>query len=232
MQHEYLRRKSSFRKGLLALKDLSEKNGVSPETLGQVIIKQNQPKIEQYVRQYGAEPDTRNPVALAVQATLIHEKRIEGKMREKGIDDYGQAEDLVFAEDQESFSGGDENYQEFAPALLAVVAGVGKAGIEAINKNREKKGKKPILSGKFWQGLKDKTSGIDIDSDGDRLTIGVDGKPRKASDSDLSAAWDGARAELERQAKKDWIKQNLPKIAIAIVAIIAIVFFIKMYSKK
>lgn len=200
---------------------LSRKTGIKPRTIGLMIVEEKRPEIERYIRKYGRIP-AKNPVDLSIQATLTHENNVAKVMRTKGLS-YLDAQKVVFAEESALNFTGAEN---FAPALLGLVASVGKAGIEGINKKRVQNGKKPILSGKFWQNLKDKTKGVDLTTDGDNLNISIAGRKSTGEQTEIGAGLSGAQAEIERQAKRDYLKRNLPIIILALVGIGIAVFFI------
>ena len=205
------------------LQRLSNKTGIKPSTLGVMIVEEKRPEIERYVRKFGRIP-AKNPVDLSIQATLTHENNVAKVMREKGLP-YMDAQRVVFAQESALNFTGAEN---FAPALLGLVASVGKAGIEGINKKRIQNGKKPILSGKFWTNLKEKTKGISLNSEGDDLNVNIKGRKGTGEQTEIGAGLSGAQAELERQAKKDYLKKNLPIIILALVGIgIGIYFLVK-----
>jgi hypothetical protein len=148
-------REIKFKKGFEGLQKLSNKTGLKPTTIGQMIIKEKESEFANYVKRAGMVPDS-NPVKLAIQTTLIHSNNIAKKMKETGKT-FKEAEKLVFAEEdrKEYFTGESEN---FAPLLLATAFSVAKEGIPKINDARIKQGKKPILSGPFWSSLKGYTS--------------------------------------------------------------------------
>lgn len=200
---------------------LSRKTGIKPRTLGVMIVEEKKPEIQRYVKRYGRTPSN-NPVELSIQATLTHENNVAKVMRTQNLP-YEQAQKVVFMEESALNFTGAEN---FAPMLLGLVANVGKAGIEGINKKRIQNGKKPILSGKFWQKLKDKTAGVSLSSEGDDLNVNIAGSKRTGEQTEIGAGLSGAQAELERQAKKDYLRKNLPIIILALVGIGIAIFFI------
>lgn len=205
------------------LQRLSKKTGIKPTTLGVMIVEEKRPEIERYVRKFGRIP-AKNPVELSIQATLTHENNVAKVMRTKGLN-YQDAQRIVFEQESALNFTGAEN---FAPALLSLVASVGRKGIEGANSKRGETGKKPLLSGKFWQWLKAKTSGISLSSDGDDLNVNIRGRKGTGEQTELGAGLSGAQAELERQAKKDYLKKNLPIIILALVGIgIGIYFLVK-----
>jgi hypothetical protein len=203
------------------LRRLSKKTGIKPAQIGVMIVEEKRPEIERYIRKFGRIP-AKNPVELSIQATLTHENNVAKIMRTKGLS-YNDAQREVFEMESALNFTGAEN---FAPALLGVVASVGRAGIEGINKKRIQNGKKPILSGKFWQSLKAKTSGVDLTTDGDNLNISIAGRKRTGEQTELGAGLSGAQAEIERQAKRDYLKKNLPIIILALVGVGIAVFFL------
>ena len=202
---------------------LSKKTGIKPATLGVMIVEEKRPEIERYVRRHGLIP-AKNPVDLSVQATLTHENKVAGIMRKQGLP-YREAQKVVFMEESALNFTGAEN---FAPALLSLVASVGKKGIESANAKRVQNGKKPLLSGKFWTWLKEKTKAVSLSSEGDNLNIGIAGRKGTGEQTELGAGLMGAQAELERQAKKDYLKRNLPIFILIAVALgIGIYFIVK-----
>ena len=203
------------------LERLSKKTGIKPSTLGVMIVEEKRPEIERYVRKFGRIP-AKNPVELSMQATLTHENNVAKMMRVKGLP-YMEAQREVFAQESALNFDGSEN---FAPALLSLVASVGKKGIESANAKRIQNGKKPLMSGKFWQWLKSKTAGVSLNSEGDNLNIGIAGRTRSGEQTELSAGLMGAQAELERQAKKDYLKRNLPFIILGVVALGVGIYFL------
>lgn len=223
---KHLHRKNKYQSGFKELQDMSIKAGLPADIIALRIMKQRRPEIAAYVAKNGQMPKDSLP-ELALQAAMVHESKVAAKMNE-GIPSYDIAENAVFAEEQQEYDSAafDDSYQDFAPALLAVVGTVAKAGINAVNAKREEKGKKPILSGKFWQFLKSKTENVDVSTDGDKLVIGIDGKPRKATDSELAAGLAGSMEEIERQKKKEFLKRNLPFIIAGVVLLIVVVYFI------
>lgn len=203
------------------LERLSKKTGIKPATLGVMIVEEKRPEIERYVRRHGLIP-AKNPVDLSVQATLTHENKVAGIMRKQGLP-YREAQKVVFMEESALNFTGAEN---FAPALLSLVASVGKKGIDATNKKRAQSGKKPFLSGKFWTWIKEKTKNISLSNDGDDLNIGIKGTKGTGEQTELGAGISGAQAELERQAKKDYLKRNLPIFIIIAVALGVGIYFL------
>lgn len=205
------------------LERLSKKTGIKPATLGVMIVEEKRPEIERYIRKFGRIP-AKNPVDLSIQATLTHENNVAKVMKAKGLP-YMDAQRVVFVQESALNFTGAEN---FAPALLSLVASVGKKGIESANVKRVQSGKKPLLSGKFWQWIKSKTSGVSLSSDGDDLNVNIKGRKETGEQTELGAGLSGAQAELERQAKKDYLKRNLPIIILALVGVgIGIYFLVK-----
>ena len=224
MQH--LQRRKAYYNSFDELQNFASKENLPADIIALRVMRANLPKIKKYVATNGQQPSDKLP-DLALQATMIHENKVLAKMQ-NGIPSYDAAEADVFREEQQQFdaSAFDDSYSDFNPAILGAVATVAKAGVTAINKKREEKGKKPILSGKFWSFLKSKTENIDVSTEGDRLVIGIDGKPRKATDSEIAAGLEASMAEIESQKKREWMKRNLPIIIIGAVLVIAAVYFI------
>jgi hypothetical protein len=211
-----------FNKSFGALARLSNRTGIKPLTIGQMIIEEKRPELEKYVKSYGITPDA-NPVKLAVQTTLIHQNRIAKKIKETGLP-LEQAEAKVFEDDDlQEFSGA----ENFAPALLAVAQSVGGAGISAINKKREANGKKPILSGKFWTGLKDKLKGVTLaQTETGGLNIGIEGKQQGAPTSELGAGLSAMQDQLIKEGQKSWIMKNKYWLIAGIIILIVGAYFI------
>lgn len=225
---KYIQRKKKINNGYLQLQNLSNVSNLPVDVVAQKIVDQRRPEIDSYVSAAGLTPEE-NPAALATQAYLIHNDRIADAMQRFGIYDVEAGENFVLEQDAQSFDGNDHNaFNSFAPALLAVIAPVAKKGIEAINDKRIKNGKKPILSGKFWDFLKNKT---ELSADGSSLDVKLKGEPGEPSQSELAAGLRAAQAELEAQAKKDYLKKNLPLFIVIGVAVIAAIYFIVKKSK-
>jgi len=150
-------RKIKFQRSFKGLANLSSKTGIKPETIGQMIIEEKRKDFEKYVRQGGMVPET-NPVKLAIQTTLIHNNKIAKKIKDTGKP-FEEAESLVFSEEERNeYTGGDS--ENFSSSLLSTAYSVAQKGIATINDKRTQQGKKPILSGKFWQSLKKYTNEI------------------------------------------------------------------------
>lgn len=213
----------AYNMGFGALGRLSARTGIKPLTLGQMIIEEKRPEFIKYVKRAGMVPET-NPVKLAVQTTLIHQNRIAKKMRETGLP-LAEAEKAVFHDDDvNSYTGEAEN---FAPALLAVASSVGGAGIKAINDKRAKTGKKPILSGKFWTGLRDKLKGVTLaQTEGGGLNIDVAGKPTGAPSSELGAGLSAMQTQLEKEGQKSWFLKNKYLIIAGVLILIVGAYFL------
>ena len=211
-----------FNRSFGALARLSNRTGIKPLTIGQMIIEEKRPELEKYVKSYGMIPDS-NPVKLAVQTTLIHQNRIAEKIKQTGLP-LEQAEAKVFEDDDlQEFSGA----ENFAPALLAVAQSVGGAGISAINKKREEKGKKPILSGKFWTGLKDKLKGVTLaQTETGGLNIDIAGRPSGAPTSELGAGLSAMQTQLEKEGQKSWFLKNKYWVIAGIIILIVGAYFI------
>lgn len=222
----HLHRKKQYYDSFDEIQSYASQSKLPADIIALRVVKKNMPRIKKYVLESGQTP-SENPAELALQTAIIHERKIASKMN-NGIPSYEAAENEVFRDEQQKSdsSAFDDSYQDFNPAILGAVATVSKAGVTAINKKREEKGKKPILSGKFWNFLKSKTENIEVSTEGDRLVIGIDGKPRKATDSELAAGLTASMEEIERQKKREWMKRNLPVIIIIAVAVLAGVYFL------
>ena len=211
--------KIRFAPHLRAVKKLSIKTGLTPDAVKLTIIEEKRPEIEKYVKNAGQVP-SKNPVLLATQVTLIRERKIADKMKISGKG-YDESSAILNAEEErQSYTGGDEN---FVGALLSVITSVGAKGIEGINSKRKETGKKPILSGSFWQSLKNKVS---VTEEGITLNTGG-GKPMK--DTELTRGLTAAQDELEAQGKKSWLKKNLVLIILGVVILAAAIWY---FTKK
>jgi len=223
----YAPRRNQYKKYFNAISEVAAKKNLPPSTVALEVVKEKQPEIRQYVKNAGLRPDD-NPVNLSIQAAMVHENKVLDKLN-RGFQDYTAAENAVFAEDEvNSFM---DDYQDFAPALLAMVGAVAGKGIEGINAKREQAGKKPILSGKFWQNLKNKAASVEARPINENdLQVNIRGRDRIGANpnTELGAGILAARVELENQAKKDYLRRNLPLFIIAAVVIIAgIIYFTK-----
>jgi len=212
-----------YLKSFGALGRLSARTGIKPLTLGQMIIEEKRPEFVKYVKNAGMIPET-NPVKLAVQTALIHQNRIAKKMRETGLP-LAEAEKQVFHDDDvRSYTGDAEN---FAPALLAVASSVGGAGIEAINRKRQEKGKKPILSGKFWTNLREKTKGVTLaQTEGGGLNIDVAGRPSTPPSSEIGAGLSAMQTQLEKEGQKSFFLKNKYWIIAGIIVLVVGAYFL------
>ena len=211
--------KQRFKKHLIGVKRLSKKTGLTPDAIKLTIIEEKRPEIEKYVKNAGQTPSA-NPVTLATQVTLIRENKIKEKMKLTGKP-YDEANIILNDEEErQSYTGGEEN---FVGALLSVITSVGAKGVEGINAKRKETGKKPILSGAFWQSLKNKVTVTD-----ENITLNTGGgKPMK--DTELTRGLTAAQDELERQGKKSWLKKNLVLIILGVLILAAAIWY---FTKK
>ena len=223
MQH--IDKKRRYIKAMQDIDTIAIKNGISPDSLALKIVKENRPEIERYVKMHGGNPDP-NPAVLAAQACIIHENKI-AHMQASGVPDYEMAENRVLSEDQTREDLGKSD--SFAPALLGTLFKAGKKAITNINNKRIANGKKPILSGQKFQNLVKKVGQhVNIQTNENGLNIGVTGlntappKPLNQQ-SDLSIIAGSVMDQMETDKKNDYIKKNLPLIALAIVALILII---------
>ena len=132
-----------------------------------------------------------------------------------------EAENKVL--DRQEFLSYTGNVDDFDPSLLAVVASVADKGVQALNAKRVQQGKKPILSGPFWQSLKTKTKNVGLSAEGSDLNIKIRGG-ETPTDSQLAAGLGGAADEIERIKKREFIKKNAVWFALAGVAIIVLIY--------
>jgi hypothetical protein len=212
-----------------AIADVAKKKGIPVEAVALQAVKEKLPAVRKYVTAAGLIADE-NPVNLSIQAAIAHENKIKHKMESQGITDYFVAENAVFNDEADNFDGDDE-VENFAPALLAVVGTVAGKGIEGINQKREQRGKQPILSGKFWQNLKSKFGNVRAQVGEDEVRLRLQANPnvrQTGEQTELGAGIIAARGELERQAKKDYLRRNLPVVLIvSALVIVAVIYFAK-----
>ena len=222
MQH--INKKRRYIKAMQDIDSIAVGKGIPPSSLALRIVKENRPHIEAYVRRHGGNPHP-NPAVLAAQACIVHENKIAYKQK-MGVPDYQTAEDAVLAEDQISEDMGESD--SFAPALLGTIFKAGKTAIAKINQKRVAKGKKPILSGPKFQNLVNKVKEhVQIDTGENGATIklsNLNTAPPIPLDqqSDLNIIKDALIDQATTDAKTDWIKKNLPIIAIAAVVLFVV----------
>ena len=211
--------RNKYNRGFIGLRNLSRKTGLKPELVGEMIIKEKRGEIARFVKEAGMTPDT-DSTGLAIQATIAHQKRVEQKAKQENLS-LSEAENKVL--DRQEFLSYTGNVEDFDPSLLAVVASVADKGVQALNAKRVQQGKKPILSGPFWQSLKTKTKNVGLSAEGSDLNIKIRGG-ETPTDSQLAAGLGGAADEIERIKKREFIKKNAVWFALAGVAIIVLIY--------
>lgn len=229
---KYIQKRKKLNAAIATLDRIASSNGITKETAALEVVKNRLPIVEDYVASHGVIP-AKNPASLAIQATLIHEDKINEKM-DNGISNYIEAENAVFMDEADNYDG-EEVSNFLSGSLLGSVLAAGKSGIEAINKKRVATNKKPILSGKFWQNLKTKVGdkiNVERDSEGYKVEIDAPEKPTKESDTEIA---NGMRAARDRFIDKetaryanDWFDRN----KFYILAIVALAVFVFVMNKK
>lgn len=216
----YMKKRRGLQEGLARIHRHSKKHGLNPFAMAKGIVEKERPGIKKWVKRHGFLPHE-NPMALAAQATLIHEGMVADKMR-GGIPSYDGAENAVFYDEQ--LAENEQGYDDFDPSVLGAIFKAGDAAIEAVNAKRIKKGLKPILSGKAYTNFKKKvTDNIHIDGQNITYTLPVGKETNPDDASDLRVAMEAAKGSLISTAQKDWMKKNLPIIIVVLVAVVAIV---------
>lgn len=216
----YLRKRHGLQQGLSHIQRHSKRLKKNPFLVARDIVENQKPGIHNWVKRHGHIPKD-NPMALAAQATLIHERKIEDKMR-SGIPSYDGAENAVFYDEQLSEDRG--NYEDFDPSVLGAIFKAGDAAIQAVNSHRVKSGRKPILSGKAYTNFKKKiTDNIHIDGQNITYTLPTGSEQTEEEQSDLKIALGAAKKSLVSTAQKDWLKKNLPIILFVLAAVVIVV---------
>ena len=226
---EYIKERAKMNAAFRTIDKLASDNNIKKESAALLVVKNRATEIEDYVAAHGVVP-AKNPASLAVQATLIHEGKIEDKTA-AGVPNYFEAENSVMQDEIDFFKNGmSDNF--LGGSLLGSILSAGKAGIEAINKKKIAQGKKPILSGKFWQNLKvkvgDKVTAT-RDDDGYNVSIAAP-RPAPTPESEKSAIQagiDAAMASIERQKKQEFLQKNMPYIIGGVIALIVLIFVLR-----
>jgi len=216
--YDALTKKTDYIGSMKAIDEMAIKAGVKPEIIALQLVKENADTIKQYVIEHGEKPET-NPIALAAQATLLHEEKIWDKIENGGIPDYDSAENEVLAEEQAAENAGDVS--NFLGSVLGIVFKAGNAGLDKINAKRVKAGKKPLLGGEKGQRLRQKLDKhIELEAIYDRQN------PKqgngKFAKTDGGILLNSLADEVESQKTQEAIKRYLP---FAIIAVIAIIYF-------
>jgi hypothetical protein len=222
----FLNSYKKYLSGYKGLKNLSLKTRLQPLQVSEMILLEKRPELIKFVRANGMKPAD-NIRELAGQVTLAHANRVNKLAKVKNIDPI-QAEREIFAlSEYRSFTGGGNEADNFAPVLLAPALAVGKGFIEGVNQKRTAQGKKPILSGPFWQSIKDATKGISLTPQGESgLSIGIEGRPMGEPTSGVGMGISRATDELISQGKKQWFRKNIVFIILAVVVVGVGIYFI------
>lgn len=216
--YDALTKKTDYIGSMKSIDEMAIKAGVKPEIIALQVVKENLPQIQQYVIEHGEKPET-NPIALAAQATVLHELKIWDKIENGGIPDYDSAENEVLAEEQAAENAGDVS--NFFGSLLGVVFKAGNKGLDKINAKRAKAGKKAILGGEKGRKLREKLDKhIELEAIYDRQS-GKKGNGNFAK-TDGGILLNSLADEVESQKTQEAIKKYLP---FAVIGVIAIIYF-------
>ncbi len=231
---DYIQKRQKLRGAINALQNIAAKENITVDTAALEVVKNRRREVEDYVAAHDVIPAT-NPATLAMQATMLHTAKVEDKINE-GVSNYIEAENAVFQDEADFLRYGETPDNFLGGSLLGSVLAAGKAGIQKLNEKRIAKGKKPVLSGKFWQGLKtsvgDKIA-VNRDAEGYNIQIAaprpVGGQMTDAQQVLYAAGKGFAVSEAERRAilAKEWFQKNSLYIIGAIVLIIGIYFIAK-----
>lgn len=219
---------NSYYEGFSLIGKKAKAAGVTSSDVAAQIIANNVKSIQDYVRRGGNIPET-NLVKLAVQAQLTHENSIAKKMRLENLT-YEAAEKRVLAEEnRKQYYNGDS--EEFLGLTLAAITATAKKAIQKINEVRAQNGKKPLLSGKFWQNLKKKGADADLQiqqTDSGRIVLSgkLPSTTSTGASSELGAGLEAAGAEIESQKKKEFLKKNLIWIILGGVVLIGGIIYL------
>jgi hypothetical protein len=217
---------NEYYEGFSLLNKKSKAAGVTTSDVALQIIANNVKSIQDYVRRGGNIPET-DLLKLSVQAGLTHENAIAKKMRLENIS-YEAAEKKVLAEEnrKQYFSGEDE---QFLGLTLAAITDLAKKGIAKINEVRNQKGKKPLLSGKFWQKLKSKgeKAGLELkQTDEGKISLSANLPSTTGKQTEVGAGLEAIGTELESQKKKEFFKKNMIWIILGAVVLIGGVIYL------
>lgn len=217
--YNYLDKQSDYIGAMQAVDKIAYKAGVKPEIIALQIVKENIPTINRYILEHGEVPE-KNPIALAAQATLLHEGKIWDKIENGGIPDYEAAERQVLAEEQLQEEQGEVS--SFVGSILGVVSKAGNAALPKINKKRVAAGKRPLLAGEKGQKLLAKINRhVQLEAYDDAMNTGNDGSGTFKGTAGGIFLNELAN-EVERQKTMEAVKKYLPFAIIAIIIIIYI----------
>lgn len=222
--YDALTKKQAYIGAMQAVDTMAIKAGVKPEIIALQIVKENLDQVRQYVIEHGEKPES-DPIALAAQATLLHEQKIWDKIENGGIPDYDSAENEVLAEEQAAENRGE--ISNFLGSILGVVFKAGTKALDKINAKRVKAGKKPILAGEKGQKLLSKVNQhIQVEAINDMNDTGNDGSGAFRK-TDTGIFLNSLANEVESQKTMEAVKKYLP---FAVIAIIGIIYFARKSS--
>lgn len=211
--YNYLDKEKGYIGSMQAIDKMAVKGKTKPEIIALQLVKENIPAINKYVIESGEIPE-KNPIALAAQATLLHEEKIWDKVENDNIGSYEAAEREVLAEEQAAEDKGE--ISSFLGSILGIVFKAGSKALPKINEKRVAAGKRPLLAGEKGQRLLQKVnSHIMIEAVNDN-------KPMGKNNSAAGIFIDEVSNEVERQKTKEAIMKYLPY---AIIGIVAIIYF-------
>lgn len=217
---------NEYYEGFSLMNKKAKASGVTTSDVALQIIANNVKSIQDYVRRGGNIPEN-DLIKLSVQAALTHENSIAKKMRLENLS-YESAEKKVLSEEnrKQYFSG---EAEEFLGLTLAAITDLAKKGIAKINEVRNKKGKKPLLSGKFWQKLKSKgqKAGLELQqTDEGKISLSANLPSNTGKQTEVGAGLEAIGTELESQKKKEFFKKNMIWIILGAVVLIGGVIYL------
>lgn len=202
---KYLKSLEATRRALNTHTKIARLNGVTPEHVATTICENRRKDLEAYIKNNGATP-AKNPGALALQAMIIHERKIFD-IQSKGIPDYKNAQNSLLQNQIEQEESGIDNF--IGGSLLGSVFRAGDSALNKVNKKRIEKGLKPILSGKLAEKIR---KNVTLTADEQRIVIAAnlpEDKGPKKSGGQISAAIEGINESLTRDGKNDFLRENI-----------------------
>ena len=206
---KYLKSRQATQKAFNTIDRIAELYGKSPEYVATRIV-------ENYVKNHGYEP-AKQAAALALQVCLIHDNKVQD-MQKRGIPDYYLAENALLQNQIEQEENGVDNF--IGGSLLGSIFRSGDAALDAVNKKRLEKGKKPILSGKLMDKIR---KNVTLTAGEKQIIIAAklpEGQAQPKNDSEVSAAMKGINDSLTNDGKTDFLRENFLIIAIAFYGVI------------
>lgn len=220
MAYNYLDKENGYVGSMQAVDKMAFKAGVKPEIIALQIVKENIPAINRFVIEHGEIPE-KSPIALAAQATVLHEQSIWDALENENLGSYEAAEREILAREQAMEDKGE--ISNFLGTILGVVFKAGAKALPKINEKRIAAGKKPILAGEKGQRLLQKVnSHMEIEELYDQRN----GKPLNSNFKNTTGGilLNNLAEEVERRKTNDAIKKYLP---FAVIAVIVIIFIAK-----